>query len=63
MQILKATLEERLDSKENESREKLKFLEEAKKLMGTEFENLSPRFLIQSRSSLLKQIKIIFKTY
>ena len=30
MQILKATLEERLDSKENESREKLKFLEEAK---------------------------------
>ncbi|GIT08678.1 MAG: hypothetical protein CM1200mP30_23080 [Pseudomonadota bacterium] len=30
--------------------------------MGTEFENLSARFLIQSRSSLLKQIKIIFKT-
>ena len=43
MQILKATLEERLDSKENESREKLKFLEEAKKLMGTEFENLSAK--------------------
>ena len=43
MQILKATLEERLDSKENESREKLKFLEEAKKLMGTEFENLSSK--------------------
>ena len=43
MQILKATLEEKLDSKENESREKLKFLEEAKKLMGTEFENLSAK--------------------
>ena len=43
IQILKATLEERLDSKENESREKLKFLEEAKKLMGTEFENLSAK--------------------
>ncbi len=43
MQVLKATLEERLDSKENESREKLKFLEEAKKLMGTEFENLSAK--------------------
>ena len=43
MQILKVTLEERLDSKENESREKLKFLEEAKKLMGTEFENLSAK--------------------
>ncbi len=43
IQILKATLEERLESKENESREKLKFLEEAKKLMGTEFENLSAK--------------------
>ncbi len=43
LQVLNATLEERLDSKENESKEKLKFLEEAKKLMGTEFENLSAR--------------------
>jgi len=43
IQILKATMEERLESKENESREKLKFLEEAKKLMGTEFENLSAK--------------------
>ncbi len=43
IQILKATLEERLESKENESREKLKFLEEAKKLMGIEFENLSAK--------------------
>ena len=33
LQVLNATLEERLESKENESREKLKFLEEAKKLM------------------------------
>ena len=46
LQILNATLEERLESKENESREKLKFLEEAKKLMGTEFENLSTKILI-----------------
>ena len=30
LQIMNATLEERLESKENESREKLKFLEEAK---------------------------------
>jgi DNA recombination protein RmuC len=43
LQVLNATLEERLESKENESREKLKFLEEAKKLMGTEFENLSTK--------------------
>ena len=43
LQVLNATLEERLDSKENESKEKLKFLEEAKKLMGTEFENLSAK--------------------
>jgi len=43
LQVLNATLEERLESKENESREKLKFLEEAKKLMGTEFENLSSK--------------------
>ncbi|MBC8257728.1 MAG: DNA recombination protein RmuC [SAR324 cluster bacterium] len=43
LQITNATLEERLESKENESREKLKFLEEAKKLMGTEFENLSAK--------------------
>ncbi len=43
LQVLNATLEERLDSKENASKEKLKFLEEAKKLMGTEFENLSAR--------------------
>ena len=33
LQVLNATLEERLESKENESKEKLKFLEEAKKLM------------------------------
>jgi len=43
LQVLNATLEERLESKENESREKIKFLEEAKKLMGTEFENLSAK--------------------
>ncbi|MCH2269113.1 MAG: DNA recombination protein RmuC [SAR324 cluster bacterium] len=43
LQVLNATLEERLESKENESREKLKFLEEAKKLMGTEFVNLSTK--------------------
>ena len=30
LQVLNATLEERLESKENESKEKLKFLEEAK---------------------------------
>jgi len=43
LEILKASLEERLEAKENEAREKLKFLEEAKKLMGTEFENLSAK--------------------
>ena len=43
IQNLKATLEERFDYKENESREKLKFLEEAKKMMGTEFESLSAK--------------------
>ena len=43
LEILKASLEERLEAKENEAREKLKFLEEAKKLMGTEFENLSTK--------------------
>ena len=34
LQVLNATLEERLESKENESREKLKFLEEAKEADG-----------------------------
>tara|TARA_B100000700_G_scaffold327607_1_gene442670 strand:+ start:156 stop:1460 length:1305 start_codon:yes stop_codon:yes gene_type:complete len=43
LEIIKASLEERLQAKENESREKLKFLEEAKKIMGTEFENLSTK--------------------
>ena len=63
MQILKATLEERLDSKENESREKLKFLEEAKKLMGTEFENLSAKIFDTKSKQFTEANKIIFITY
>ena len=55
MQILKATLEERLDSKENESREKLKFLEEAKELMGTEFENLSTK-IFETKSKQFTEV-------
>ena len=43
LEILNASLEERLVAKENESREKFRFLEEAKKLMGIEFENLSAK--------------------
>ena len=55
LQILNATLEERLESKENESREKLKFLEEAKKLMGTEFENLSTK-IFETKSKQFTEI-------
>ena len=43
LEILNASLKERLVAKENESREKFRFLEEAKKLMGIEFENLSAK--------------------
>ena len=59
MQILKATLEERLDSKENESREKLKFLEEAKKLMGTEFENLSAKIFDSKSKQFTEALSLI----
>jgi DNA recombination protein RmuC len=48
-------LEERLESKENESREKLKFLEEAKKLMGAEFENLSTK-IFETKSKQFTEI-------
>jgi len=55
LQVLNATLEERLESKENESREKLKFLEEAKKLMGTEFENLSTK-IFETKSKQFTEV-------
>jgi len=55
LQVLNATLEERLESKENESREKLKFLEEAKKLMGAEFENLSTK-IFETKSKQFTEI-------
>jgi len=55
LQVLNATLGERLDSKENESREKLKFLEEAKKLMGTEFENLSTK-IFETKSKQFTEV-------
>jgi DNA recombination protein RmuC len=55
LQVLNATLEERLESKENESREKLKFLEEAKKLMGTEFENLSTK-IFETKSKQITEV-------
>lgn len=55
LQVLNATLEERLESKENESREKLKFLEEAKELMGTEFENLSTK-IFETKSKQFTEV-------
>ena len=55
LQVLNATLEERLESKENESREKIKFLEEAKKLMGTEFENLSAK-IFETKSKQFTEV-------
>jgi DNA recombination protein RmuC len=55
LQVLNATLEERLESKENESREKLKFLEEAKKLMGNEFENLSTK-IFETKSKQFTEV-------
>ena len=55
LQVLNATLEERLESKENESREKLKFLEEAKILMGTEFENLSTK-IFETKSKQFTEV-------
>ena len=57
LQVLNATLEERLESKENESREKLKFLEEAKKLMGTEFENLSAKIFTNKSKQFVEENK------
>ena len=57
LEILKASLEERLESKENESKEKLKFLEEAKKLMGTEFENLSAKIFETKSKKLTEENK------
>jgi len=55
LQVQNATLEERLKSKENESREKLKFLEEAKILMGTEFENLSTK-IFETKSKKFTEV-------
>ena len=55
LQVLNATLKERLESKENESREKLKFLDEAKKLMGTEFENLSTK-IFETKSKQFTEV-------
>ena len=57
LQVLNATLEERLESKENESREKLKFLEEAKILMGTEFENLSAKIFTSKSKQFVEENK------
>ena len=50
-------MEERLESKENESREKLKFLEEAKILMGTEFENLSAKIFTSKSKQFVEENK------
>ena len=55
LQVQNATLEERMKSKENESREKLKFLEEAKILMGTEFENLSTK-IFEAKSKKFTEV-------
>ena len=55
LQVSNATLKERLDSKENESREKLKFLEEAKLLMSNEFENLSTK-IFETKSKQFTEI-------
>ena len=55
LQVQNATLEERLESKENESREKLKFLEEAKRLMSIEFENLSTK-IFETKSKKFTEV-------
>ena len=57
LEVLNATLEERLEAKESESREKLKFLEEAKKLMGTEFENLSAKIFEKKSKQFTEENK------
>ena len=63
LEILKASLEERLEAKENEAREKLKFLEEAKKLMGTEFENLSTKIFETKSKQFTEEIKNNIQNY